>query len=101
FCDANRRLHTISKRDWSSDVCSYDLQTFLQNASHELKTPLMTIQGYAEGIRDGIFTGQDMEKGLNVVTSEVNRLKTLINEMTLQIGRASCREREMSNVGEL
>lgn len=58
-------------------------QTFFQNASHELKTPLMTIQGYAEGIRDGVFTGEDKEKGLNVITSEVNRLKILINEMTL------------------
>src|SRR5690625_243732 len=58
-------------------------QTFFQNASHELKTPLMTIQGYAEGIRDGVFTGEDAEVGLNVIASEVNRLKVLINEMTL------------------
>lgn len=58
-------------------------QAFFQNASHELKTPLMTIQGYAEGIRDDVFTGEDKEKGLNIITSEVNRLKTLINEMTL------------------
>ena len=58
-------------------------QTFFQNASHELKTPLMTIQGYAEGIRDGVFTGEDEEVGLNVIASEVNRLKVLINEMTL------------------
>src|SRR5699024_10808749 len=58
-------------------------QTFFQNASHELKTPLMTIQGYAEGIRDGVFTGEDAEVGLNVIASEVNRLKVLINELTL------------------
>ncbi|MFP7495017.1 HAMP domain-containing sensor histidine kinase [Terribacillus saccharophilus] len=56
---------------------------FFQNASHELKTPLMTIQGYAEGIKDGVFTGKDQEHGLEVVVSEINRLKQLINEMIL------------------
>ncbi|RDW15053.1 sensor histidine kinase [Oceanobacillus chungangensis] len=58
-------------------------QTFFQNASHELKTPLMTIQGYAEGIKDGIFTEKEAEKGLEVMVSEVNRLKVIINEMIL------------------
>ncbi|MBY7142323.1 HAMP domain-containing histidine kinase [Virgibacillus sp. NKC19-3] len=56
-------------------------QTFFQNASHELKTPLMTIQGYAEGIRDQIFDEKDQEKGLEVMVTEVNRLKKIINEM--------------------
>ncbi|MFP7170106.1 HAMP domain-containing sensor histidine kinase [Terribacillus sp. 7520-G] len=56
---------------------------FFQNASHELKTPLMTIQGYAEGIKDGVFTGKDQEHGLEVVVSEIKRLKQLINEMIL------------------
>ncbi|MGE7270466.1 histidine kinase dimerization/phospho-acceptor domain-containing protein [Brevibacillus panacihumi] len=40
---------------------------FFQNASHELKTPLMSIQGYAEGIRDGIFTGEAASQGLDVI----------------------------------
>src|SRR5699024_11457688 len=44
---------------------------------------LPIFQGYAEGIRDGVFTGEDAEVGLNVIASEVNRLKVLINEMTL------------------
>ncbi|PAD34565.1 sensor histidine kinase [Terribacillus saccharophilus] len=56
---------------------------FFQNASHELKTPLMTIQGYAEGIKDGVFAGKDQEHGLEVVVSEISRLKQLINEMIL------------------
>ncbi|MHA6253044.1 sensor histidine kinase [Oceanobacillus sp. CAU 1775] len=58
-------------------------QVFFQNASHELKTPLMTIQGYAEGIKDGIFQGEDKEKGLEMMVEEVKRLKVIINEMIL------------------
>src|SRR5699024_6261601 len=58
-------------------------QAFFQNASHELKTPLMTIQGYAEGIRDHIFTKEAEEKGLEVMVEEVKRLKMIINEMIL------------------
>lgn len=58
-------------------------QAFFQNASHELKTPLMTIQGYAEGIHDRIFNEQDEKKGLEIMVKEVKRLKKIINEMIL------------------
>ncbi|MGM1046458.1 MAG: HAMP domain-containing sensor histidine kinase [Bacillota bacterium] len=56
---------------------------FFQNASHELKTPLMSISGYAEGIRDGIFEGESVRKGLDIIMSESGRLKSLVTEMTL------------------
>ncbi|MDC3413146.1 sensor histidine kinase [Terrihalobacillus insolitus] len=56
---------------------------FFQNASHELKTPLMTIQGYAEGIRDGIFNEEESKRGLEVMVAEITRLKKIINEMIL------------------
>lgn len=56
---------------------------FLQNASHELKTPLMSIQGHAEGIRDGIFTDQSAEQGLDVIVAETNRLKHIVTEIIL------------------
>jgi len=56
---------------------------FFQNASHELKTPLMSISGYAEGIRDGVFEGESVRKGLDVIMSESARLKKLVTEMTL------------------
>ncbi|MBU5467534.1 HAMP domain-containing histidine kinase [Virgibacillus sp. MSJ-26] len=58
-------------------------QIFFQNASHELKTPLMTIQGYAEGIKEKVFDEAETEKGLEVMVTEVARLKAIINEMTL------------------
>ncbi|RKN84432.1 HAMP domain-containing sensor histidine kinase [Paenibacillus ginsengarvi] len=56
---------------------------FFQNASHELKTPLMSIQGYAEGIKDGIFTGDKAAKGLDIIASECERLKKIVGEMIL------------------
>jgi signal transduction histidine kinase len=54
---------------------------FLQNASHELKTPLMAIQGYAEGIRDGMFQGEEANQGLDVISKESRRLKKIVDEL--------------------
>lgn len=61
----------------------YDLgmRRFFQNTSHELKTPLMSIQGYAEGIRDGIFAGGQAAQGLEVISQECQRLKDILDEM--------------------
>ncbi|WP_068786287.1 sensor histidine kinase [Paenibacillus phocaensis] len=56
---------------------------FFQNASHELKTPLMSISGYAEAIRDGVFEGEHTQKGLDIIISESSRLKRIVSEMTL------------------
>ncbi|WP_256758406.1 cell wall metabolism sensor histidine kinase WalK [Cohnella sp. WQ 127256] len=56
---------------------------FFQNASHELKSPLMSIVGYTEGIRDGVFEGEDVRKGLDIILSESGRLKNIVTEMTL------------------
>jgi len=61
----------------------YDVQqkTFLQNTSHELKTPLMSIQGYAEAIKDGIVEGKEVQESLDVIIDESKRLKTIVDEM--------------------
>ncbi|MFF2014491.1 sensor histidine kinase [Paenibacillus sp. NPDC058177] len=56
---------------------------FFQNASHELKTPLMSIAGYAEGIRDGVFEGESVRTGLDVILEESGRLGKIVTEMTL------------------
>lgn len=43
----------------------------------------MSIAGYAEGIRDGIFEGEGVRKGLDIILSESGRLRDLVSEMTL------------------
>jgi K+-sensing histidine kinase KdpD len=62
----------------------YDRQQkiFLQNASHELKTPLMSIQGYAEAIKDGIVEGAEMEESLDIIMNQCQRMKKTVDDIT-------------------
>ena len=53
-------------------------QTFFQNASHELKTPLMAIQGYAEGIQAGVM---DTGSAAEVILTESDRMTELVDEL--------------------
>ena len=53
-------------------------QTFFQNASHELKTPLMAIQGYAEGIQAGVM---DAGGAAEVILEESDRMTELVEEL--------------------
>ncbi|KYP82033.1 sensor histidine kinase [Ferroacidibacillus organovorans] len=54
---------------------------FLQNASHELKTPLIGIRGYAEGLRDGVFEPSESMHILDIIAAESVRLKRLVDEL--------------------
>ena len=53
-------------------------QTFFQNASHELKTPLMAVQGYAEGIQAGVM---DTGSAAEVILAESDRMTELVDEL--------------------
>lgn len=54
---------------------------FIQNASHELKSPLMNIQGYAEGLQAGVFNESEKDEALDIVVSETQRLKSVVEEL--------------------
>ena len=56
---------------------------FFQNASHELKTPLMSIQGYAEAIKDEVVEGAEKDESLDIIITESQRLKKIVEEMIL------------------
>ena len=57
---------------------------FFENASHELKTPLMSIQGYAEGLQAGVIS--EPEKATKVILSETDKMTGLVNDI-LSISR--------------
>ena len=54
---------------------------FIANVSHELKTPMTTISGFAEGILDGTIPPEKEQDSLKIVVSETRRLSRLVRRM--------------------
>ena len=54
---------------------------FFENTSHELKTPLTSIRGYAEGIEKGVIT--DYVKTGKVISKEAEKMSRLIEEILI------------------
>lgn len=56
-------------------------QEFTANVSHELKTPLTAISGYAELMENGMATNDDMVRFSGEIHRNAQRLLTLINDI--------------------
>ena len=54
---------------------------FIANLSHELKTPMTVVAGFAEGILDGTIPPENEVRYLSVISSETRRLARLVKGM--------------------
>jgi signal transduction histidine kinase len=63
-------------------------RNFLLSVSHELKTPLAAIRGYAEGLDEGIFSE---EEAAATIREEARRLERLVRDL-LDLARMNRRE---------
>lgn len=57
-------------------------QEFLANVSHELKTPIALIQGYAEGLMEGAFEDEENKAFYcEVIMDEANKMNNLVKNL--------------------
>lgn len=75
FHDFVNNISTMSKK---LDTYDKAQKTFLENISHEFRTPLMSIQSYAEGIKYNVI---DNDSAVTIIVSEVKRMTTLVEDL--------------------
>ncbi len=54
---------------------------FVADVSHELKTPITSIMGYADTLLEGEYEKQTQDKFLNVIASEARRMAKLVSDL--------------------
>ena len=74
-------LQTIHKQHEDILQSAKMRQEFTANVSHELKTPLASIQGYAELIENGMAEGEDAKRFAGEIGRSSKRLLALINDI--------------------
>lgn len=54
--------------------------TFIMGISHDLRTPIAVIKGYAEAISDGVISNkEEILKSINIIASKSNQLETMVD----------------------
>ncbi len=95
----DKQLKTISKdRDDLKQLINHR-KYFYDNVTHELKTPLTSILGYAQMIRDNGFSDEEFfDKGTNHIINESKRLQTMVLNLLELSRQTSDTEEEFKKI---
>ena len=84
FDDMRKRLKESAVLTVENESSNREL---ISNITHDLKTPVTSIKGYAEGIMDGVAdTPEKLDRYVRIIYNKANDLDRLINELTFYSG---------------
>ena len=83
FCtELDELSDTLDKTALSLERAQNSQRDFLANVSHDLRTPLTMIKGYAEMVKEISWNDEEKrENDLNIIMREADRLTALVNEI--------------------
>lgn len=84
FNSMTEQLHAVRERE----------REFLMSVSHDLRTPLTTIKGYAEALDAGDVETRDLERVAGVLNTQADQLSRLVEDVML-LGRLEARHYTM------
>jgi two-component system sensor histidine kinase CssS len=56
-------------------------KVFLQQASHELKTPIMIVQSYAQSVKDGIYPKGGLDDSMDIIIREAQQMEKRVRKL--------------------
>ena len=81
FEDMRRHMKTLLEEKMAHEEEQKEL---ISNISHDLKTPLTAIKGYAEGLLEGVAaTPEKQEKYVRTIYQKANEMTTLVDELSM------------------
>jgi signal transduction histidine kinase len=78
IADVSTAVNQLSQSLTYSEARQRD---FLLSVSHDLRTPLTSIRGYAESVADGVATGSQAQYAAGVILAEAQRLERLVADL--------------------
>ncbi len=75
----------VRLKESTEEKLQYDEESkaLLMNISHDLKTPVTAIKGYAEGIMDGVASSPEMlSRYIRTIYNKANDMDRLVDELT-------------------
>ncbi|SFR62031.1 HAMP domain-containing sensor histidine kinase [Anaeromicropila populeti] len=80
FDEMRKRIKMLMEERLASEE---EMRVLISNISHDLKTPLTAIRGYAEGIIDGVADTPDkMERYVKTIYTKTNDITHLVDELS-------------------
>ena len=76
--EVSRAFNTMTKKLQGIEA---GRREFVANVSHELRSPITSIRGFAEGMADGVIPEEEQPKYLRLVADESRRLSGLVDDL--------------------